>query len=185
MENTPVSWLRNLAAAFVFALGVAVPGTAMADLITLQLTPQINGDVTVAGYQGAIEVMSLTGEVDNTESIGSGSSGAGAGKPTFGDLMIHKRFDTASPKLFLAVLTGRHFSSAVLTFLKATNGNKLTKTFTITLSQVFVTKFATDATEANVLAGPEQINLTYAKVVLKDEVTGTTACFDRTTNTTC
>jgi len=34
----------------------------MADLIALKL-PGITGDVTVAGYQGTIEVLSLTGDI--------------------------------------------------------------------------------------------------------------------------
>jgi len=98
--------------------------------------------------------------------------------------MIHKRFDSASPALFLALFSPKSFPNAVFTFLQQT-GAQLRKIFTITLSEVYLTKFGTDATEPHVLAGPEQIGLTYAKIVLKDEVTGTTACFDRVTMRTC
>jgi type VI secretion system Hcp family effector len=184
MKHARARWLRCLTPVVSIALALAIATTARADLITLSL-PGVKGDVTVAGYQGTIEVLSLTGAVENSGSIGSATGGAGVGKVTFGDLMIHKAFDTASPALFLAVVRGTHFPSAVVTFLQETTGNKLTKIFTMTLSEVFVTKFVTDATQPHVLAGPEQVNLEYGQIVLKDEVTGTTACFDRTKNVTC
>ena len=185
MQTTPGRLFHNICAVLVIACGLALPGAARADLIALKL-PGVVGTVTVAGYQGAIEVLSLTGEVESpTTGSVTGAPGAEAGKPTFGDLMIHKRFDTTSPALFRAVVTGSHFPSAVITFLQQTTAGKLTKIFTITLSEVLVTKFATDATEPHVLAGPEQVNLAYEKIVLRDEVTGTTACFNRLTDTTC
>jgi type VI secretion system Hcp family effector len=136
----------------------------------------------VAGYEGTIEVLSLTGEIDNS---GSAGGGAAAGKVTFGDFVIHKRFDVSSPSLFLAVLRGTAFRTAVFTFLQEQNKNNFQKTFTITLSNVFLTKFGTDATEPNVLAGPEQINITYGRIQLQDEASGTSSCFDTTTSTSC
>jgi type VI protein secretion system component Hcp len=122
MENTPVRLLRNFCWMFVIACGIAQPTTAMADLIALKL-PGITGDVTVAGYQGTIEALSLTGEIERSVTIGSGTGGAGAGRATFGDLMIHKRFDSASPALFLAIVTGKVFSNAVFTFLQGSSGH--------------------------------------------------------------
>jgi type VI secretion system Hcp family effector len=184
MKHVRACWLRYLTSVVAVALALAIVGTAKADLISLSL-PGIQGDVTVAGYEGTIEVLSLTGEIDNSASVGSASGGAGAGKVSFGDFVIHKRFDVSSPFLFKAVLTGKGFSTAVLTFLQAQNKNNFQKTFTITLSNVILTKFGTDATEPNVLAGPEQINITYGRIVLRDEASGTSSCFDTTTNTTC
>jgi type VI secretion system Hcp family effector len=182
MKNRLSHFLRNFGVVFAIAFYIVQTMPAKADLITLSL-PGITGDVTVAGYQGTIEVMSLTGEVENPVTTGSASSGAGAGKATFGDLMIHKRFDVSSPALFLAVVMGHRFPTAILTFLQGSNNNKLTKVFTMTLSDVLVTKFGTDATEPHVLAGPEQVNLSYGKIILRDEVTGASAGFDRETNT--
>jgi len=62
MQHTPVHLLRNFLAVFVIAYGIAQPSAVMADLIALKL-PGITGDVTVAGYQGTIEVLSLTGDI--------------------------------------------------------------------------------------------------------------------------
>jgi len=184
METTSVRVFRLFFAALVVACGLALPGAAKADLIALNL-PGIAGTVTAPGYQGQIEVLSLTGDAENPATPTPPGGPSSSGAPTFGDLMIHKRFDTASPALFLALVRDMHFPSAVITFLQATTGGKLQKIFTMTLSDVLVTKFATDATEPHVLAGPEQINLFYEKIILKDEVTGTTACWDRITNRTC
>ena len=77
MENTPVRLLRNFCWMFVIACGIAQPTPAMADLIALKL-PGITGDVTVAGYQGTIEALSLTGEIERSVTIGSGTGGAEA-----------------------------------------------------------------------------------------------------------
>jgi hypothetical protein len=96
MKNTPVRLLHNFFAVFVIAYGSVQPSAVMADLIALKL-PGITGDVTVAGYQGTIEVLSLTGDIDRSVSIGSGTTGAGAGPATFGDLMIHS--DLTVPRL--------------------------------------------------------------------------------------
>jgi hypothetical protein len=70
MKNTPVRFLRNFFAVFVIAYGIVQPSTVRADLIALKL-PGITGDVTVAGYQGTIEVLSLTGDIDRSVNIGA------------------------------------------------------------------------------------------------------------------
>jgi type VI secretion system secreted protein Hcp len=182
MKNTALLLMRNFCVVFAIACGIAQSVPAKADLIALAL-PGITGNVTAAGYQGTIEVLSLTGNIDVSEpTIGGGSTtGQTTGQPTFGDLMIHKRFDMASPALFLALVKGTRLSSAVLTFLQTTANGQLQKIFTMTLSNVILTKFATDATEPHVLAGPEQINLFYSKIILKDEGTITLDQRRRTT----
>jgi type VI secretion system Hcp family effector len=182
MEN---SLVRNLAAAVVIALAVAVPGTAMADLITLALTG-ITGDVTVAGQQGTIEVLSLTGNVQTTVSQSGTGSGSRVSLPVFSDLVIHKRFDSSSPALFLALVKGVFLKSGVITFLdEKTNGGGFTKIFTITLSNVVLTKYETDDVEQEASAAQEQVILHYDKIQMTDEVTGQSACYDLTTARTC
>jgi type VI secretion system Hcp family effector len=99
-------------------------------------------------------------------------------------MIIHKRIDVASPKLFVALLNSRHIQTATFTLFQST-GEGLTKFFTITLSSVIISDFRTDANETNVAAAPEQVSLVYSKIQLKDEVTGTLACFDFTTNSSC
>ena len=176
MKNICFRLLLSLAAFVSFAFALAAP-TAAADLITLKI-PGIPGDSKVSGHVGEIEVMALSDDIVNSGSIG------GTGKAQFGDMMIHKRFDGSSPALFLALVSGSHLSNAVITFLHNDAGI-LATTFTITLTEVLVSRLAPNATERNVLAAQEQINLNYARIQLKDEVTGNQACFDVRTNTKC
>ena len=164
---------RYFSAAVIIGFALAIPMAAMADLITLNL-PGITGDVTVEKQQGTIEVLSLSG---NIATGSGGGSGANSGPPVFSDLIIHKRLDRSSPALFLALVQHQLFSSGVITFLHET-GDGFIKFFTIKLQDVFVTKFATDDSENQVLAGNEQINLAYRTIQLKDTVTGESACWD-------
>ena len=185
MKSICFRLLLNLAAVVSFAFAIAVPTTAMADAITLMI-PGIPGDSKIAGQQGAIDVMSLSDDIVNPATAPSPGGGAGAGKAKFGDMMIHKRFDGSSPALFLGLVTGKLFPNAEITFFQQSGGGKLTKSFTIALTTIVVTKFATDdASDQIHLTAQEQINLFYAKIQLKDEVTGNTACFDVLRNVKC
>jgi type VI secretion system secreted protein Hcp len=185
VENLRARWLRNLTAVVSIAVTLAAPSTAMADLITLKL-PGIPGDVSgVKGLEGTIEVLSLSGNVQETVSGGSIGTGRFSGTPVFSDIVIQKRFDGSSPALFLALAMGRPLANGVITFLQNTTGGGFTKFFTITLSNVLLTKIATDASEKEVLAGKQQINLNYSRIELKDEVTGQRACWDLRTASSC
>ncbi len=181
MRWTSLRVLRNLTAVISIAL-MAAPAVARADLITLAI-PGITGDVRVAGQEKTIEVLSLSNDV--FVPVSGGGSGQPTGRAQFSPMIIHKRIDIASPQLFVALLNNKRFPSAVITFLRSTGGLPFTKFFTITLTNVFISNFRTDAAETNVMAGPEQINLNYARIQLRDEMTGTLACFDFTSNSSC
>ena len=60
--------------------------------------------------------------VSNTTSIGSSSSGAGAGKVTFQPLVIHTALSNFT-SLFEVAANGSHFSSCTLTTRDSTGGN--------------------------------------------------------------
>jgi type VI secretion system secreted protein Hcp len=182
MQDTCGRLLRCLAAVVSILLVLAVPTTGMADLITLKL-PGITGDVTVEGQQGTIEVLSLSGTIQEPVTGSAGGSRVRS-VPVFGDLMIGKRLDSSSPALFLALVKGSLLGSGVITFLR-TDQAKFIKFFTITLTNVLLTKFQTDHSENEVSAGHEQINLNYERIELKDEVTGQSACWNITAATAC
>ena len=183
MKSIRFRLLLNVAAVVSFAFALVVPTTAMADLIALKI-PGILGDLKVAGFENQIEVMSLSNNILNPVKAGSTGGGGGVGKAVFSDMIIHKRFDTASPALFLALVTGKHFPNAVLTFIQNSTGSLLA-VFEITLTDIVVSKIEINATEKNVLEGQEQINLNFTKIQLKDDVTGQQACFNLLTNDTC
>lgn len=182
IEGICACLLRYFTAVVSIALVLAVPTTATADLITLKL-PGITGDVTVEGQQGTIEVLSLSGNVQEPVTGSAGGSRARS-LPVFSDLMIHKRLDRSSPALFLALVKGSILGSGVITFLRTDQGG-FTTFFTITLTNVLLTKFQTGDSENEVLAGREQINLNYERIELRDEVTGQSACWNIPAATAC
>ena len=182
IEGICACLLRYFTAVVSIALVLAVPTTATADLITLKL-PGITGDVTVEGQQGTIEVLSLSGNVQEPVTGSAGGSRARS-LPVFSDLMIHKRLDRSSPALFLALVKGSLLGSGVITFLRTDQGG-FTTFFTITLTNVLLTKFQIGDSENEVLAGREQINLNYERIELKDEVTGQSACWNIPAATAC
>ena len=182
IEGICACLLRYFTAVVSIALVLAVPTTATADLITLKL-PGITGDVTVEGQQGTIEVLSRSGNVQEPVTGSAGGSRARS-LPVFSDLMIHKRLDRSSPARFLALVKGSLLGSGVITFLRTDQGG-FTTFFTITLTNVLLTKFQTGDSENEVLAGREQINLNYERIELKDEVTGQSACWNIPAATAC
>ncbi len=165
MKRESLHLLRCVAAGAMIG-SAAAPTAALTDLITLFL-PGIKGDVKAKGQEGTVEVLSLSNDLLNPLT----------GRIRCSDMVIHKLFDRASPELFLALVQLRRFTNAVITFLRP-NADSLTKVFTITLTNVLIVNFMTDAAESNVTAGPEQINLNYASIQLKDEATGEQASFD-------
>ena len=182
MQGTYACLLRYLTAVGSIALALAIPTTAMADLITPKL-PGVTGEVTVEGQQGTIEVLSLSGNVQEPVTGSAGGSRARS-LPVFSDLMIDKRLDSSSLALFLALFRASLLGSGVITFLRTGQGG-FTKFFTLTLTNVSLTRFQIDDSENDVLAGHEQINLNYERIELKDEVTGQTACWNIPEATAC
>ena len=175
IEGICACLLRYFTAVVSIALVLAVPTTATADLITLKL-PGITGDVTVEGQQGTSDVQEPV--------TGSAGGSRARSLPVFSDLMIHKRLDRSSPARFLALVKGSLLGSGVITFLRTDQGG-FTTFFTITLTNVLLTKFQTGDSENEVLAGREQINLNYERIELKDEVTGQSACWNIPAATAC
>ena len=124
------------------------------------------GDVIAVGQENTIEVLSITGNVQEPPAGGAGSRGRG-GMPIFSDLMVQKRLDRSSPDLFLALVKGTRFNRADFTFLHS-SGDRLIAFFTITLTNALLTKFATNDSENEVFVGHQQINLSYDTIRLTD-----------------
>lgn len=79
----------------------------------------INASSATGGVtEATIEVQSFSWGVANSQSIGAGGSGAGAGKRT-GTLHISKYTDATSVQLFVAAEHGKVLHNAVLTILPA------------------------------------------------------------------
>jgi type VI secretion system secreted protein Hcp len=74
----------------------------------------IQGESLDSQHAGWIEVASFSQSISQAASPISPSGGGAAGKVVHSDFMIIKHIDLASPKLYEACATGKHFANAVL-----------------------------------------------------------------------
>jgi type VI secretion system secreted protein Hcp len=81
-------------------------------------TSASSGTVPNAG-PAIFEVSDFSFDIEQTLSIGSASSGAGAGKITFNPFSITRKIDKASPKFFEMACSGTAFQLVTLVFRKS------------------------------------------------------------------
>ena len=79
----------------------------------------IKGESTDDKHKDTIEIEAFSWGAHNAVSIGSASSGGGAGKAEFSDFSFTKRVDMSSPKLALIAARGEHIKTAKLYIRKA------------------------------------------------------------------
>jgi type VI secretion system Hcp family effector len=178
---------RSVAAVLSFGIAVGVSFAAQADIITLQL-PNIPGDAKFAANNGlpldSIRVLTVGNSV---EASNPGCSGGGAcsGKVNFSDLSIVKKFGESSAPLFLLVARGAHLPTATVTFYRVKQGVPA-KYYTITLQDVIVASQQWVGNSNGVdAADSESVGLSYSRITLLDNDTGSSACFDVKTNVSC
>jgi type VI secretion system secreted protein Hcp len=116
----------------------------------------IPGGSTDAAHKGQIDIRSFSWGISNSSSSNGGGGGAGSGKAKFANLRFSKLHDKASPALFKAVGTGKHFPNA--TFSVVNNGQEVIR---YKLSDVTVKNFSTSD---GFFAETENIMLQMAKV---------------------
>jgi type VI secretion system secreted protein Hcp len=96
----------------------------------------IKGEVQDPAHLNWVGVQSVAFGIENPITIGSATSGAGAGKAKFNQLQITKAVDSASPALFSAVGLGAHFPTVTLVMRKGgTTGDYLIYTFALVFVQ--------------------------------------------------
>lgn len=104
----------------------------------------------------SIEVDSFSwGASNNTLNIGSASSGAGAGKITFNPFTITRKTDSASPQLYAACASGKHFGT-----VKIVQGPR-----TVILDDVLISSYQTGGSRDR---PTETFVLKYTKYTITD-----------------
>jgi type VI secretion system secreted protein Hcp len=116
------------AAAVVGGLMTATSAHAASDyfLEVTSNTPAnaVNGDQTVGKITNAVQINDFSMSVENITTIGSATSGAGAGKVKFNELTITKPVDATSPMFFKLLASGQMIPGMELIARKAgANGN--------------------------------------------------------------
>jgi type VI protein secretion system component Hcp len=144
--------------------------------ITLNL-PGVVGDFTTVPNAPAnsIQVLSL--------STGASCFGTPTCSPSVSNLSLTKAADSASPKLFLALVTNLTYATATFNFWQApTTGTNYTKTFTIYLTQAKLTSFQDGASEGVIPA--ESVSLNFTTIAFQDNVSGSVECYNVSTKAT-
>lgn len=109
------SWLLILLCSSIFALPLLTLNGAFDTFMHAPGSNIIVGetqDVDAAKLK-AFEILSFHLGAENSISIGSVSSGGGAGKATFKEMTITRRVDTASTGFFQLLTTGQHLDEMV------------------------------------------------------------------------
>jgi type VI secretion system secreted protein Hcp len=119
----------------------------------------IPGESKDAKHKDEIEALAFSWGVSQSGSAAPGGGG-GAGKAIFEDLLVVARTSKASPKLWLACVSGQHIKSAVLTCRKA--GKAQLEFLTITLTDVTVSSYEIDGSDEELPL--DQVALSFAKV---------------------
>jgi type VI secretion system secreted protein Hcp len=120
----------------------------------------VKGESTDDKHKGEIDVESWSWSVTQSGTSGHGA-GAGAGKALPQDFQFSKRFDKASPVLFINSTLGKHFKTAVLTARKAGEGQQ--EYLTITMEDVMVSGYHVSGSAGSDVVPSDQVTLNFAK----------------------
>ena len=122
----------------------------------------IEGDSTVSGHEGQIEIMSLT--LGASMPIGSRSSGGSAttAKVSLSDVSLVKQTDKASTALFGACCAGTHYNEAVISINRPDGQGNLVEYANWTLSDVVISSFTHGASGDDMPV--ENISLNYGSI---------------------
>jgi type VI secretion system secreted protein Hcp len=98
----------------------------------------IDGEATEQGHEKWITVEGYDGDTVLPVSTGTGG-GAGAGKVQFKPIVITKTIDKSTPKLFQALVTGRHLPAVQIDFVRPGGAGADEVFYSVKLEQVLVT----------------------------------------------
>jgi len=87
---------------------------ALSCLLSIAVMTVANG-----AYAGQIKTVAPPHMNISQPKIGSATGGAGAGKVTFNPFQITRKVDSASPKLYETVSTGKHIPTATINVRKS------------------------------------------------------------------
>ncbi len=135
----------------------------------------IRGDVAKRGYEGRIAGLALDYEVMSGQS--HNASDPATGKHQHSPITITKRWDTATPQLFQALVTEEVLKSVVIEFEQVTP--QVGKNFTyhtVKLTNAFITHIHQHATaETGEL---EDVSIVFQKIEIENKISKMTVADD-------
>lgn len=96
----------------------------------------IQGESQTKSYEKKIDIFSYSLGASNPTSVGTGG-GSGAGKVSISSMSVQKVVDAATPDLFRACCSGKHFDTAKVTVREA-GGDAPVEYVVMDMEQVFV-----------------------------------------------
>lgn len=120
--------------------GAADPNTRVVGYLRVQ-SPRlgtIDGESTAKGHENWIEVLGFDEDTTAPTSIGSAGGGAGAGKIELKPLVITKRIDKATPKLFQALVTNDALGTVQLDLVRPDGAGGEETYYTVKLTNAIV-----------------------------------------------
>lgn len=173
--------------------GPGAPGTPLIGGTTFGVNGPGNTFLKLEGITGAATEKDHKGEIPiggfsisaqgAPTSIGSQSSGAGAGKVSIQSFSITKTLDKSSPLLFQAAATGQHFKEAVLSFTHKAGGKEQTY-LKFDFQNVLISSVQDGSSGQG--TPQEQVSFSFQKVqeafIEPNGKTGATVGFDLSTN---
>ena len=125
----------------------------------------VKGESADSQHAGEIDVESFSWGETNTTTIGSATTGAGAGKAKFDAMTFTTRVSSASPQLALMCAAGQHAPTAVLTVRKA--GGKQEEYYKVTFRIVFITQYRSVAVGGTDLIPRDEITFVFGEYVIE------------------
>lgn len=122
----------------------------------------VDGEATRKGFENKIEIQSFSFGAHNPTSIGSGG-GAGSGKAQLSSFNVTKLTDSASPALFQACCSGKHFPNAKITLHKS-GGEEALPYLTYEFDKVFVESINWGGMSGGDDRPTEELSLAFGKV---------------------
>jgi type VI secretion system secreted protein Hcp len=121
----------------------------------------IEGESQDSKHKNEIDVESWSWGATNSGSSSTGGGG-GAGKVSVQDFHFVSAMSKASPKLFEACATGKHFSEATLTARKS--GGTQQEFLTVTMTDLLVSSYQTGGSEGSNTLPLDQTSLNFSKI---------------------
>ncbi len=122
----------------------------------------IEGEARAKGREKEMSLQAFSFGAAQAGAVGRGGGGGGAGKVSFQDISITRAVDKASPKLFLASVSGQQIKRGVLTVVKA--GGDQAEALKITFEDILVSSYQlSGSTELPM----ESISLNFGKVTFE------------------
>ncbi|HET7275703.1 MAG TPA: type VI secretion system tube protein Hcp [Longimicrobiaceae bacterium] len=123
------------------------------------------GESTRAGFEKQLEILSFSFGVSNPTTIGSASGGGGAGRASVSAFNLMKQSDAASPTLFQACASGKHFPKATVTLQKA-GGDKAVPYLVYEFENCYIESIQWSGSTGGDDTPTESMSLAFGKVTI-------------------